>query len=205
MHQAIDILMNEHRVIEQVLGSLETFAARVRQGESPDRATVKQYADFFHKFADTCHHGKEEDLLFERMCESGFPRDVGPIAVMKSDHVQGRNHVAALAKLADGSGPLDETERRSLIEHATTYASMLRAHILKEDTVLYPWALRAVAPDQMDGLVEAFNAFERDVTGEHEHERYHRLAHELIEAYPPARASTDTDGHMCGGCSGHLG
>ena len=34
MQKAIEVLMNEHRLIEQVLGSMETFAAQVEGDES---------------------------------------------------------------------------------------------------------------------------------------------------------------------------
>ncbi len=33
-------------------------------------------------FADRCHHGKEENLLFKTMVDRGFPREAGAIAVM---------------------------------------------------------------------------------------------------------------------------
>jgi hemerythrin-like domain-containing protein len=78
--KAIEILMGEHRLIEQVLGSLETYVVGIEQGEAPERQTLADYAAFFRGFADACHHGKEEDLLFQRMIERGFPREAGPLA-----------------------------------------------------------------------------------------------------------------------------
>ena len=60
--QPTDILMQEHRVIEQVLSCLEAMAERCAAGQALDVQSAEQALDFFRTFADRCHHGKEEDL-----------------------------------------------------------------------------------------------------------------------------------------------
>ena len=70
MQTPIEVLMGEHRLIEEVLGSLETHAAQVRAGAPLAREVVGDYAAFFRGFADSCHHGKEEDILFAAMVEA---------------------------------------------------------------------------------------------------------------------------------------
>ena len=77
MSKPIDVLMEEHRLIEQVLGSLESCAVAIDGGLAVERPLVKEYGDFFRGFADAYHHGKEEDILFQRMIERGFPTDIG--------------------------------------------------------------------------------------------------------------------------------
>lgn len=203
MHPAIETLMTEHRLIEQVLGSLETFALNLQHKADADRKTVKDYAAFFKNFADTCHHGKEEDQLFPTMTEFGFPREFGPIAVMLSDHVEGRAHVRALAEIGDGQGALTPDERAAVISHALAYVPLLRAHILKEDNILYPMAAQAIPEDRMNALSDAFEAFERDVMGAGQHEAFHALAEQLLDAYPPDPASMSA-GAACAGCAGHM-
>jgi hemerythrin-like domain-containing protein len=203
MTPAIESLMTEHRLIEQVLGSLETFADNLAKGADAERETVREYAEFFRNFADKCHHGKEEDRLFVKMGEFGFPRDFGPIAVMLSDHAEGRTHVRAIAAVGEGSGPLSEEERNSVIANAQGYIPLLRSHIMKEDNILYPMALQAVPPSEMERLGEDFETFERDVMGEGAHARFHALAEKLIQAYPPDPARMSQD-DSCIGCHGHM-
>ena len=67
MARAIDILMNEHLVILRVLGSLEAFVVKMDRGIEGERAFLGDYVNFLHNFADKCHHGKEEGILFEKM------------------------------------------------------------------------------------------------------------------------------------------
>ncbi len=203
MHKAIDTLMHEHRVIEQVLGSLETFVGNARNGASVDRDTVRRYADFFKNFADKCHHGKEEDRLFVKMGAFGFPSDFGPIAVMLSEHAEGRGHVGALASIGSGTEPLSASEIDDLCEHASAYIPMLRAHIQKEDNILYPMALQAIPAAEMDALAESYETFEKEIMGAGEHEKFHALAEELVAAYPPD-ARKMAEGEACVGCMGHM-
>ncbi len=203
MHEAIETLMHEHRVIEQVLGSLETFADNARKEAEVDRETVGKYAAFFKNFADRCHHGKEEDRLFVTMNRYGFPREYGPVAVMLAEHEEGRGHVAALASIGSGSGPLSGAERDDLCEHALAYIPMLRAHIQKEDNILYPMALQSIPEAEMDALLTSYEAFEREVMGAGEHERFHALAEELIAGYPPDPQKMAA-GEACVGCMGHM-
>ncbi len=202
MTKAIETLMNEHRFIEQVLGSLETYIESVEAGKEAPRVALRGYAEFFSNFADKCHHGKEEDQLFALMAKNGFPTEYGPIAVMLSDHAEGRSSVQALAAIASGSGPLSAKERADAAGLARNYIALLRSHILKEDNILYPMALQAIKGEQMDELAAEFEAFEKKVMGEGAHERFHALAEELIAAYPPDPVKMSATS-ACVGCSGH--
>jgi hemerythrin-like domain-containing protein len=183
--RAIDELMQEHRVIEGVLGALETFAEGVRAGGAAERRTVADFAAFLRDFADRCHHGKEEDRLFVAMTARGFPADRGPIAVMLAEHGEGREHVQALAEIGAGSGALSDDERTALADHALAYVPLLRAYIMKEDHVLYPMALQALPAEEMERLAAEFAAFEAEVVGPGRHAALHALAQSLGAAYPP--------------------
>lgn len=107
--KATDILMDEHRVIERVLTSLETAAAQLEAGRPVRPGFFIQACDFVKGFADGCHHRKEEGVLFPAMIERGLPREVGPIAMMLSEHEQGRAYTRGLR--AAGSGRCLSQER----------------------------------------------------------------------------------------------
>jgi len=63
----------------------------------------------------------------------------------------------------------------------STYARLLRAHIAKEDNVLYPMADQLFTAEDQRSLTEAFDRVEAEETGEGVHEKYHQLAHKLAE------------------------
>jgi len=183
--QAIRILMDEHRLIEQVLGSLETYVVGIEQGLAAERRTLGEYAAFFRGFADACHHGKEEDLLFQRMLERGMPRHAGPLAVMYHEHQQGRARVAALRGIAEADGPLGAVDVQIAVESASSFIELLRAHIQKEDGILYPMAERLLTGPELDALETAFESFERSLRADGSLDRFRALADSLTTRYRP--------------------
>lgn len=182
--QATEQLTEEHRVIESVLDSLERVAAEVEEGRPLDREKAARAIEVLRVFADRCHHGKEEQHLFARMAEKGFPRDAGPLGVMLHEHGEGRRYVRAMAEaLQKAPGP--ETDQE-FAEHTRQYAALLRTHILREDHVLFPMIQNLFTPEEDADLVAAFERVEREEIGEGAHARYHQWAHELGEGHREA-------------------
>lgn len=184
MAQAIDVLMGEHRVIEKVLAALQAHAAELAGGRRFERDRVRDFADFFRHYADACHHGKEEDLLFKRMTEFGFPAEEGPIAVMLYEHRLGRQHVAVLRAIGDASGTATALEQAEFARHVGDYVPLLRDHIHKEDEILYPMALELLPPAELDRLAEEYEAFQAKVVGPAAYAEMQRLAERLAAAHP---------------------
>jgi len=200
---AIETLTREHRVIEQVLASLETFALALDEGTPDARQRVADYAEFFREFADRCHHGKEEDKLFTALTDHGLPADGGPVAVMLQEHEEGRRHVRALAEIGAADGPMTSADRLRVRDHASEYVPLLRQHIRKEDGILFPAAEGVLPPAVLAALREEFERHELEEMGSGAHERLHRLADELIDAYPPAEVSEPQPVGVCGAPCGH--
>ena len=197
---AIAILMAEHRLIEQVLGSLETLAFEVETGRPLGRPVVGDYATFFREFADACHHGKEEDLLFARMVERGFPRESGPIGVMLFEHNVGRQRVAALRDIAEAPGDVGAAERQLFLDSSLEYIPMLRQHIQKEDRILYPMATQVLIGGELDRLESEFEAFDRQLRDSGALDRLRATADALAARFRPdsARMAAAAGAGMCG-------
>jgi len=181
----IDVLMSEHRLIEQVLGSLESFVVAVDGGLAVERPLVSDYAGFFRGFADAYHHGKEEDILFQRMIERGFPTESGPLAVMLHEHTQGRARVAVLRQVGQAEGEVDAAERTTLVASANEFIPLLRQHIIKEDRILYPMALRMLTGTELDQMETAFEAFEKRLDADGTEQRLRALAARLTSSFAP--------------------
>jgi hemerythrin-like domain-containing protein len=151
--RAIEILMSEHRAIEEVIEALLVFSDAARRG-TEDRPELGRFIRFIKEYADGHHHAKEEGVLFEAMVLAGFPRQAGPIGVMLQEHDAGRQYVRALSALADQAGPWTADDRERLSAAARGYGELLRAHIEKEDSILYPMAEQRLSETQA-GQVEA--------------------------------------------------
>lgn len=183
---AIETLMSEHRVIEQVLDGLVGFADEARRRGSTDKEELARFVTFAREFADGHHHGKEEEILFAAMVENGFPRNGGPVAVMLSEHDQGRGLVRILRERAEQPGPWSDADRQEIAAVANGFAEMLRAHIHKEDAVLYPMAEQHLPAETIEAVGRACDAYDREPARAARHEALAALAEELIRRHASA-------------------
>lgn len=134
---ASGVLREEHVLILKVAHALEDHLADTPDDAPLDYDLVAKCTSFFRLFADACHHGKEEDLLFPAMVEGGMPGDEGPIAVMVYEHGVGRGFVARMAAaLPDAEGG-DRAANGELRTAADGFIELIVAHIGKEDNVLF--------------------------------------------------------------------
>jgi len=158
-------LVDEHRLILRMITLLEANVALAEEGRFSDWSFFLDTAlPFIRDFADRFHHAKEEDVLFKALVANGMPREHSPVAAMLMEHDQGRGFVhgmelaARLILASKSTVPMTEVVA-ALAENARGYAALLREHIEKEDSILYPLAERvlpeAVRPAMMAAYVMA--------------------------------------------------
>ncbi len=163
--QATDTLSSDHRLIERVLAALDRAAERLERGEAVAPQFFLDAARFIQGFADGCHHGKEEGVLFPTMAANGLPTEGGPIAVMLHEHERGRAYTAGLREAAEQLAAGDASASAAVAANARAYASLLRQHIYKEDNILFPMASRVIPSDQHDDVMRRFEVVEREQAG----------------------------------------
>lgn len=145
MTDPIALLMGEHRLFERLLDAFDRWTERLGAGEDVS-GDLEKFTLVLADLVDAHHHGKEEDILFAAMIEAGFPADGGPIAVMLHEHDLGRAHIRALRSLS----ALPNVPVGPATSHARGFGELLRAHIQKEDHILYPMALRLLGPSMAE-------------------------------------------------------
>jgi len=181
--RATDELRAEHEGIKLMLRIIEATCRRLDAGEPVDRDDLPRIVEFLSVFADRCHHGKEEDLLFPALEAAGVPREGGPIGVMLSEHAGGRELIKAMRAALDSLGAGASDAADGFISSAMAYKELLEQHIEKENGVLFAVADRALAAEQQDELFEGFEAIERERIGVGKHEEFHALMDTLAGKY----------------------
>ena len=157
------------------MAALEALVTDPAHAEEPVE-TFREVVAFLRDYADEFHHAKEEDLLFPAMEKAGVPPQ-GPTNVMRMEHEEGRAFVSRMAALSDAADP--EFDRKRFVEPALGFVNLLRAHIGKEDHILYPMAERFIRESdfaQLGLAYEEANArkFEPDMAA-----NWELWAHEL--------------------------
>lgn len=179
----IERLREEHEAIKLILRILERICERLEAKEEVNPQHLEQILTFIKIFADKCHHGKEEDVLFPAMERAGIPREGGPIGVMLTEHDVGREYVKGMSE-AIGSYKAGECKVSSeIVKNARSYIKLLTEHIEKENNVLYPMAEMHLSKEEEEKLLEEFERIEHERIGVGKHEELHELLHKLKKAY----------------------
>ena len=185
MNTATAILRKEHEAILRMLDVAEEVSRRLDRGEPVAPETLAGLLEFFKLFADQCHHGKEEDLLFPALERKGMPRHGGPLAVMLAEHDQGRAFVHEMTEAAKAY-PQDPAAARRWLQASAGYQALLREHIHKENDILFVMAERMLSAAEQAELAAAFERAEEEKMGRGTHERLHALMDQLAAAVFPA-------------------
>ena len=143
---ATGMLRDQHQKILKIAGVLQEVLGNEAEPGMYDYDAISDCIDFIRLYADALHHGEEEDLLFVELEAAGMPRHTGPIAVMLNEHAQGRAFVKAMVASLPAAREGDVDSQGELRRMGFGYVHLIRAHILKEDNILFE-----VADQMMEG------------------------------------------------------
>jgi hemerythrin-like domain-containing protein len=179
MTKASEELIKEHNAVLIALDILDKINHQIQQGSAADLRDIEDMLEFLKIFVDKCHHGKEEGILFPAMVQLGMQRHNGPIAVMLSEHQQGREYIQQMQEsIKDGTVNND-----TFIEATTSYIILLRNHIAKENNILFPISDEMLSESMQVNILNDFEDIEENVVGEGKHEEFHQMLHKLKAKY----------------------
>ena len=175
MRRSTKRLMDEHELILEAIGSIETMAEHTSKTGEMDESFWRDSIDFIRSFADGMHHAKEEDQLFEMYAQRGIGLDYGPVAVMMNEHEIGRNCVARM------EGALESEAPEELVRAAREYSELLTLHIAKENQILFPLGEGVLSDSDETELNERFDEAELKLGGQQTIHHYQNLTSSLAE------------------------
>lgn len=168
-------LMMEHRTIERLMPALWRAAAAGRRDGRIDLRFVARALEFLRTYADRCHHGKEEDILFRAL--EGKPLTAGHRAILNElveEHRAGRRKVGEIAAAAEAcrrGEPMagqagDEGKGTAgalavIVDGFEWLAGFYPAHIRKEDKEFFLPAMAYLSDTEKAEMVRAEHEFDR--------------------------------------------
>jgi hemerythrin-like domain-containing protein len=180
MSKAMLDLTNDHQAILTALSIFSRILDSYRSSLQIAPEDLVDFIGFLKEFADKCHHGKEEGILFPALVAAGVPDRGGPIGVMISEHIQGRGFIHDMEEALDD----DPVDLIKFEKAGRSYINLLRNHIQKENTVLFPMADRVLSEEQLKEIYQKFAEHEEKVIGQGRHAELHALLDILDQKYP---------------------
>ncbi len=150
----IAIFMAEHEEGLAHLKELGGYIRRVERGEVTAEVLegIRKATAFINKEV-RAHNEKEEALLFPELEKVLAPK--GPTFVMREEH---RRLWEVLEKVESTLERLERDKDRAVIDELVASAQfvvqLLREHINKEDSVLYPMAKQLLSAEQMAAIAQ---------------------------------------------------
>lgn len=155
-------LMHEHRLIERMLAVTLQEIASLEAGAPPDLELAGQAVWFFRAYADRCHHGKEEDILFRDLRKVNLSPELARImAELEEEHRQGRAMVAALEQARTRLLGGQQGTQPELLKALKGLADFYPRHILKEDKQFFFPCMEYFDAAAKAAMLEEFRRFDQ--------------------------------------------
>ncbi len=181
-------LMVEHRLIERMVRLLAQELERLKSNVAvdPEFAFVDPVfldsaVDFFRTYADRCHHGKEEDLLFADLAAKALaPAHRRQLEELTREHVRARELTRGLLEAKKAHLRQEPGALERILQHLEALVALYPRHIAAEDREFFPAAMEYLSPAERESLLSRMAEFDRQLI----HEKYRSL----VEAYESRRA-----------------
>lgn len=151
------VLETEHRYIQKVVGVIALHVDAIESGQALDLGLLAEVVEFMRAYADQCHHGKEEALLFPALEQKGVPPQGCPLGALKHEHVAGRALVTELATSVTGFRAGADAPTEALAKCLHGLVALYPNHIWKEEYLLFPMTGKVLTDPEQSWLAAEFD------------------------------------------------
>ncbi len=174
--QPVGPLMIEHRLIERMIKLMSQELQKIRQQPQTDTAFIDQALDFIKTYADKCHHGKEEDILFRDLAKKPLSGEYQKILnELIAEHKYARGIVGVLAAAEEKYLSGDKTSLNEIIGSIDKLIAFYPKHIEKEDKNFFLPVMQYFSEQEQEAMLKEFWEFDRKLI----HEKYEGMVKKL--------------------------
>jgi hemerythrin-like domain-containing protein len=163
---ALGVMLEEHGIILMTINVLNDAAEKLQAGGKLPPEFFEKALYIIRNFADKCHHGKEETVLFPLFNKPGKPASRIIVSFLE-DHEKGRAFVRALSEA------VARKDNGGIIKNAKGYAGLLPKHIKRENEIFPKW-IGSLSEQTKEEVFEEFEKIEEEVIGLGKHHEYIR-------------------------------
>ena len=149
-------LIDDHREYSRLLSDLEQSYRELKEGDITALHNIKKSLYLIHLEMEL-HFSREEYILFSNI-------DHPIITQLKQEHGVIRNKFlsidATLISIIDEEGHKDMEKIIELKELITDFRSFKGSHVIKEETILFPYVKETLSSKDMDTIQSKFREFD---------------------------------------------
>ncbi len=165
-------LMIEHRLIERMVSVLQEEMRSIEKKNEADVELIDSGVDFFRTYADRCHHGKEEDILFRDLAKKRLSSEHKKIMdELIEEHRVGRETVRQLLSTKERYAKGDATALKEIIGILKKLVEFYPVHIEKEDKHFFLPCMDYFSKEERDAMLQECWEFDKRLI----HEKYRQL------------------------------
>jgi hemerythrin-like domain-containing protein len=172
----VDLLMQEHRTIERIITLMKKELARISETQKVNSNFIDTTIDFIRTYADHCHHGKEEGILFREVTKkSPSEEHSAMIKELIMEHVYARKTTHDLenaTRIALNGNP---EAVKDVWKYLNDLAEFYPKHIEKEDTKFFTPVMKYFTPEEQETMLQDFWNFDRKLI----HHKYAKTIDEM--------------------------
>lgn len=159
----VGLLMIEHRIIERMISLMTLELKKITEENKADPDFLSAALDFLKIYADKCHHGKEEDILFTVLEQKSLAEEHKKmLKELLEEHVASRKIVAVLTESADKYAHADNFALKDIAGNIQALVQLYSQHIVKEDKVFFLPVMEYLSKQEQDKMIRDFRNFDRD-------------------------------------------
>lgn len=180
----IKLMVNEHAYIKRMLIVVRKASYKIINGSEINYEDFSKMISFIRNYADKHHHGKEEQMLFNRMVsEIGGAAEKLVKYGMLVEHDLGRLYIKELEEALEKVKSGEPEAKIDVIANAVSYTNLLNRHIDKENNIAYPFAQKNLCSETIDMINRECEEFETKMEAVNVQNDYINLLEELESKY----------------------
>lgn len=174
-------LMVEHRLIERMVDLMREELREVNKKNKVEPDFIDLAVDFIRTYADRCHHGKEEDILFRDLAKKQLSDDQKKtMDELIEEHIYARKTVTKLISAKEGYLQGNTHALKDIVACIKELVEFYPVHIKKEDKQFFVPCMEYFSKQEQADMLEEFWNFDRNLI----HEKYRGIV-ERLEAGKP--------------------
>ena len=169
-------LMIEHRLIERMIKLLKEKSIIFSNKKEADILFIDKAVDFIKMYADRCHHGKEEDILFRDLAKKKLqPEHKKIMDELVQEHIYARNATKSLVVAKDKYAQVSKGALSDIIKLMAELALFYPKHIEKEDKHFFLPCMKYFSKKEQAAMLNKFWEFDQKLI----HEKYKALVADM--------------------------